>query len=256
MRKKAIKKKKSSKQKGNPSFFFFFRKTVIVSTIILALVSSFLLFSQTQTWYFLTTSKERIDFAKADGKYDPQNTIAYFDDQMIPVPPLYTYLSQKMQPQKVLGESTGQKHIEVDLTNQRLYAFDGDTKVYDFAISSGLPWTATPPGEYWIWTKLRYVRMRGGSQEFGNYYDLPNVPFTMFFYNDKEPKWRGYSLHGAYWHNNFGHPMSHGCVNMRISEAEQIYYWATPDLHDQASITASADNPGTKIIIYGTTPRS
>ncbi|MBI2034775.1 MAG: L,D-transpeptidase [Candidatus Levybacteria bacterium] len=255
MGKKETQKKKTSKHKKKPAFFFLFRKTISVSAILLALVGSFLLFVQTQTWYFLTTSKEQVDFAKADGKYDPQETIAYLDDQMIPLPPLYSNIGQTMQPQRVLGESTGQKHIEVDLTNQRLYAFEGDTKVYDFAISSGLPWTATPPGEYLIWTKLRYVRMRGGSQALGNYYDLPNVPFTMFFYNDKEPKWRGFALHGAYWHNNFGHPMSHGCVNMRIEEAEQIYYWAQPNLYDKSSIQATLDDPGTKVIIYGTTPK-
>ena len=96
--------------------------------------------------------------------------------------------------------------------------------------------------------------MSGGSQALGTYYDLPNVPFTMFFYNDKQPKWRGYAIHGAYWHNNFGHPMSHGCVNMSIAESEQIYYWAQPNLQDRASIQTTADNPGTRIIIYGTTP--
>lgn len=230
------------------------RATVIISAILLALVGSFLLFTQTQTWYFLTTNKERVDFTRAGGEYDPSYKIAYFGDQMVPVPPLYAYTGKQTSP-TVLGESTGERRIEVDLTNQRLYAFEGDRKVYDFAISSGLPWYATPPGEYRIWTKLRYVRMSGGSQALGTYYDLPNVPFTMFFYNDKQPMWKGYAIHGAYWHNDFGRPKSHGCVNMKISEAQQVYYWAQPDLQDKASIQATGDNPGTKIIIYGTTPR-
>ena len=208
MRKKVIQKRKSSKQKGNPFIYFFFRKTVIISTILLAL-GSFLLFTQTPTWYFLTTNKERVDFEHANGQYDPQHTIAYFGDQMIPVPSLYTYLGHNLKQQAVLGDSTGEKRIEVDVANQRLYAFEGDTKVYDFAISSGKPWYATPPGEYRIWTKLRYTRMSGGSQALGTYYDLPNVPFTLFFYNDKQPMWKGYAIHGAYLHNNFGHPLSH-----------------------------------------------
>jgi len=50
-------------------------------------------------------------------------------------------------------------------------------------------------------------------------YDLANVPWTMFFY-------AGYAIHGTYWHNNFGHPMSHGCVNMTTTEAKWLYEWA------------------------------
>jgi hypothetical protein len=98
--------------------------------------------------------------------------------------------------------------------------------------------------------------MKGGSKELGTYYDLPNVPYTMFFYNDKVPMMAGYSTHGAYWHNNFGHPMSHGCINMKISEAALLYYWADPALGDKSSIRATADNPGTHITIYGTAPNS
>ena len=91
--------------------------------------------------------------------------------------------------------------------------------------------------------------MTGGSKDLGTYYYLPNVPYTMFFYKD-------YGIHGAYWHDNFGHPMSHGCVNMRIDDAEKLFYWANPILPQNInSITATEENPGTKVIIYGTTPR-
>ncbi len=51
-------------------------------------------------------------------------------------------------------------------------------------------------------------------------YDLPGVPYTMYFY-------KGYALHGTYWHNNFGHPMSHGCVNLRTSDAGWLFNWAS-----------------------------
>ena len=59
--------------------------------------------------------------------------------------------------------------------------------------------------------------MSGGSGT--DYYNLPNVPHTMFYYND-------FGLHGAYWHNNFGHTMSHGCVNMRPVDAKTLFEWA------------------------------
>jgi len=154
----------------------------------------------------------------------------------------------------VLGESNNEKRIEVDLTNQKLFAFEGDEKIFEFSVSTG-KWGRTPIGEFTIWTKLRYTLMTGGSDALGTYYYLPNVPFTMFFYNEDTPKIKGFSLHGTYWHDNFGHPMSHGCVNMKTEEAEKIFYWANPELSEgKWSVFANDENPGTKIIIYGETP--
>ncbi len=155
----------------------------------------------------------------------------------------------------VLGDSTQQKRIEVDLTKQRLYAFEGDRLVYDFLISSG-KFGRTPTGTFTIWIKLRYTKMSGGSKELGTYYYLPNVPYTLFFANDEVPAYRGFGIHGTYWHNNFGTPMSHGCINMRTEEAEKIFYWANPVLGDKPSIKATEENPGTQVIIYGTAPKS
>ena len=63
----------------------------------------------------------------------------------------------------------------------------------------------------------------------------------------------GYSIHGAYWHNNFGHPMSHGCVNMKTEDAEQIYNWANPPTEGNTTY-ATKENPGTEVVIYGTAP--
>src|SRR5258708_2679367 len=124
----------------------------------------------------------------------------------------------------VLGEATGDtKHIWVSLNTQHLYAYQGPNLVYSFPISSG-KWHPTPTGDFRIWIWLRYTRMTGGDPAKGTYYDLPNVPFTMYFSNDTVPKTDGYSLHGAYWHNNFGHPMSHGCVNLQVPDAEELYY--------------------------------
>lgn len=150
----------------------------------------------------------------------------------------------------VLGESTGEKRIEVDLAAQKLYAFEGDTKVMEFFVSTGKPWTPTPKGDFRIWIKVRYAKMEGGQKGTKGYYYLPNVPFIMFFYNAEYPKAKGYALHGAYWHWNFGQTMSHGCVNLAISDAEKLYYWAMPDLMGKKSIYATDDNPGTAIRIY------
>lgn len=117
----------------------------------------------------------------------------------------------------VLGDRTApDKHIYIDLSKQTLYAYQGEKKIMQTLISSG-KWRRTPTGNFSVWEKLRATRMTGGEGE--DFYDLPNVPYVMYFFND-------FGLHGAYWHNNFGHPMSHGCVNMRPADARALFSWA------------------------------
>ena len=104
--------------------------------------------------------------------------------------------------------------IDVDLTNQMVYAYEGNSLVNSFVVSTGTWQHPTVTGQYHVYIKYRYKHMSGPG------YSLPDVPFTMFFY-------QGYAIHGTYWHNNFGTPMSHGCVNLSIPDAEWIYNWAS-----------------------------
>lgn len=156
----------------------------------------------------------------------------------------------------VLGDTSSEKRIEVDLTNQKVYAYEGEKKVYEFTVSTG-KWAHTPTGEFRIWAKVRSQKMSGGDKTLGTYYYLPNVPNVMFFSNNTIAKMRGFSFHGTYWHDNFGHPMSHGCVNMRTSDAQTLYEWANPVVTNQKawSTLADASNEGTRVLIYGETPR-
>jgi lipoprotein-anchoring transpeptidase ErfK/SrfK len=183
----------------------------------------------------------------------PPEVNGEFHGKHVTIPALATLTAV----QKVLGFTTNsnEKRIEVDLTRQRTYAFEGDRKVYEFIISSG-SWGRTPTGEFTIWTKVRSQLMKGGSKELGTYYYLPNVPYVMFFYNNEIEKMRGFSFHGTYWHSNFGHPMSHGCINMKNEDAKTLYEWATPVVTNPKawSTLATAENPGTKVVIYGTAP--
>lgn len=159
---------------------------------------------------------------------------------------------------QILGLSSqdASKRIEVNLTNQMVYAIEGDRIVYQFLVSTG-KWGRTPTGEFTIWTKVRSQLMSGGSKALHTYYYLPNVPYVMFFYNNDVAKMRGFSFHGTYWHSNFGHPMSHGCINMRIEDAKTLYEWATPVVTNAKawSTPATPENPGTRVVIYGTTPK-
>jgi hypothetical protein len=152
----------------------------------------------------------------------------------------------------VLGVSTMPKHIYVDLSKQQLTATEGTKEVFRFSVSTG-KWRITPDGDFRIWIKIRNAHMEGGDQADGTYYNLYNVPYTMFYYNDRVPKSLGFSIHGAYWHNNFGHPMSHGCVNMRPEDAAQLYNWASPSTGQTQTFATDAD-PGTPVTITGTTP--
>lgn len=99
------------------------------------------------------------------------------------------------------------------MTTQRIVAYEGSTPVFSTSVSGGTPAHPTVLGTYHIYLKLPSQRMTGPG------YDLPNVPWVMYFYS-------GYSFHGTYWHHNFGYPMSHGCLNMRTPEAQWLYQWA------------------------------
>ena len=123
-----------------------------------------------------------------------------------------------------------EKRIEISLALQTLTAFQGDQIVLRTPISSGvrntgaagLP-TETPKGPFNINSKLPAKYMGGNrlTDTLGDRY-LPGVPWTAFFAEG------GYAIHGAYWHNNFGAPMSRGCINVRPREAQWLYRWMTP----------------------------
>lgn len=107
----------------------------------------------------------------------------------------------------------GEKWIQIDLSEQRLTAYEGETAVFSALVSTGVASMPTPKGEHAIYLKVRSQAMGGQG------YYLPNVQYVSYFYKD-------YALHGTYWHNNFGHPMSHGCVNLTNDDAQWIFEWA------------------------------
>ncbi|HEX2906771.1 MAG TPA: L,D-transpeptidase family protein [Phototrophicaceae bacterium] len=108
--------------------------------------------------------------------------------------------------------STG-KAIVVEVDNQRIYAYENGQLVHSHLVSTGLPATPTVKGDYSIYVKYVADDMQGPD------YFLPQVPYTMYFF-------QGYGIHGTYWHNSFGRPMSHGCVNLPTDEAEWFFNWA------------------------------
>ena len=108
----------------------------------------------------------------------------------------------------------GVRWIDVDLTNQMVFAYEGETIVNSFVVSTGTWLTPTVTGRHKIYVKVRMQDMSGPG------YYLRDVPWVMFFSGD-------YGLHGTYWHNNFGTPMSRGCVNLTIDDAAWLFNWAS-----------------------------
>jgi LysM repeat protein len=135
------------------------------------------------------------------------------------------------------------KWISVDLDHQRTFAWEGNKLIKSFLISSGKARTPTVTGVFRIWGKIAAQRMEGGSRAAGDYYNLPNVQWVQYFYQD-------YSFHGTYWHNNFGTPMSHGCVNMTNADAKWLYEWASPTVEDYGWHTTGREDPGTLVVVY------
>ncbi|HCC84270.1 MAG TPA: hypothetical protein DEP87_01160 [Candidatus Pacebacteria bacterium] len=227
------------------------QKTALVSVLLLTLViSSFVYITRklnSSEKNLCANSITCVGNLSTVVEYDTQAT---FLGETVPVPPIN--LALETSKSVVLGKSTEveksnsqEKHIYIDLSKQKLYTFEKDQKIFETLVSTG-KWGRTPVGEFKIWVKIRSTTMSGGSGS--DYYYLPNVPYVMYFYNDQVPKARGYGLHGAYWHNNFGHEMSHGCVNLRETDAKLIYDWASPTSF-KSTTHASSDDPGTPISI-------
>jgi lipoprotein-anchoring transpeptidase ErfK/SrfK len=122
-------------------------------------------------------------------------------------------LTKSQQKMRDLKQSTA-RWIQVDLTKQRVIAWEGKRWVEAMIVSTGKADTPTVTGIYDIYIKHRETRMQGED------YDLSDVPYVMYFSG-------GYGFHGAYWHNSFGTPVSHGCVNLAVDKAKWLYDFAS-----------------------------
>ena len=110
----------------------------------------------------------------------------------------------------------------MDLSTQYMTVWQGNTPVAESFVSTGRDRFATPPGTFFINYKLPSQTMSGVLG--GEYYNVPDVPWVMYFTG------RGHAIHGAYWHNNFGTVMSHGCINLPLEFAAWLYEWSPSGL--------------------------
>lgn len=204
------------------------KKFIAVFAILLALSGGFLFLKPKLAAYLLTrelSSDEKVKeiVALKNQPLSPSTEVIFNNEKIEPLISESEIIAQiptlsNFDQERILGAGD-ERWIEINLTQQRLYGWEGASLVHNYLISSGL-WAKTPTGNYRVWTKLASTTMKGGNKALGTYYYLPNVPCTMYFY-------KGYGIHGTYWHNNFGHPMSHGCVNMKTPEACALFNWAS-----------------------------
>jgi LysM repeat protein len=148
--------------------------------------------------------------AKANGL---ANINVIYVGQRLAIPGSSSAVAQPAPAAKPVAASAG-RWIDINLSQQRLIAYQGNKAVFSTLISSGTAAHPTATGRFAIRTKIRAQRMTGPG------YNLPNVPYVMYFYGAN-------AIHGTYWHNNFGHPMSHGCINLRTGDAAWLYSWAS-----------------------------
>ncbi|MBI5053788.1 MAG: L,D-transpeptidase family protein [Chloroflexi bacterium] len=131
-----------------------------------------------------------------------------------PRPPTNTRAPLPTLPTVFGGGADGERWIDVNLSKQQVVAYQGTSALASFIVSTGTWRTPTVTGKYNIYVKYVAADMSGPG------YYLPKVPYVMYFY-------QGYGLHGTYWHNNFGTPMSHGCVNLRVADSAWLFNFAS-----------------------------
>ena len=133
------------------------------------------------------------------------------------------------------------KRIEVDLAQQRLTAYENGAAVLAAPLSSGRASFQTPTGQFHVERK-RPSRHMAANDGGGNGFDLPGIPWVVYFY------WTGVAFHGTYWHNDYGQPRSRGCINLTPADAKWIYRWTLPIVPPDEDYVRNAQ--GTRVAVF------
>lgn len=187
-----------------------------------------------------TTSRLRTGMVlRVDGEVENDDGIWYrvlFDDQPIRYPERITtdwfiladgvelsFEDGVINTWENEAPTTTAKQIVVDISDQKLYAYDGETLFMETVISTGLELSPTSIGTFRVFKKMpsRYMQGPIEGAAFSDEYDLSGVPWNLYFTEGGEV------IHGTYWHDNFGNRHSHGCVNLQPQTAKKLYEWAT-----------------------------
>lgn len=142
------------------------------------------------------------------------------------------------------GLHPNERWIDVDLEEQTLVAYRGQRAVYATLVSAGVWKYPTPVGVFRIYRKKAEADMKSEATA-DEKYRVDHVPWTMYFH-------KGYALHGAYWHDGFGHARSHGCINLSPGDARYLYHFVRPVMPDGwIDFHADEKQPGTVLRTRG-----
>jgi len=163
----------------------------------------------------VTREEKSIWYEIFDSEIDKSFFVPYYNMRLVPDEEL-SLLSPDVP--------ESEKLIHVDLPTQMVTAFEGEQMVFSSRCASGSKGTRTPTGEFLTYHKGPSVHMNNQDEDTKNHYDLPGVPWCTFFTG------YGNAFHGTYWHNDYGRPRSHGCVNLPSADAKWIYRWSRPNV--------------------------
>jgi hypothetical protein len=153
-------------------------------------------------------------------------------------------MTRVVEPPPLMAQ--GERWLDVDLDTQILIAYEGDYPVYATLVSTGTRETPTETGLWRMWKKVAETDMRGLSGE--DPYAVATVPWTQFFSPEK-----GLALHASYWHDKFGIPRSHGCINLSPADARWLYFWTDPVIPPGWTMAAGvSEAPGSIVRVRST----
>ena len=141
------------------------------------------------------------------------------------------------------GIGPNDKWVHVDLSDQTLVAYEGDVPVFTTLVSTGKEGHDTETGIFQIQSKHVSTTMDDDTSPDGAY-SIEDVPWIMYFNGS-------YALHGAFWHANFGHVQSHGCVNLSPLDAKAMFGWTEPRVPDGwHGVNSTPEKPGTRVVVH------
>jgi lipoprotein-anchoring transpeptidase ErfK/SrfK len=146
----------------------------------------------------------------------------------VPAEAMHPIAPEELSP---INPEVENKKIIIDVSRQTLSCYEGDTEVFICRVSTGAKYDmygnpvekwSTPLGSYLISRKYISLQMSGGTT--GAPYDLPGIGWVSVFATG------GVAIHATVWHNDFGTPKSHGCVNTLPEDAKWIFRWSFPKI--------------------------
>lgn len=193
--------------------------------------------------FFTSNTIKVLNIKKADGRIWYQidggkYPGAYVDSIFVNPIPQPTYSNNLIIPDEI---EIDDYWFDVNLSKKVLTLYKYDQVVMATYVSIGIMETPTIIGNYHVWYKINKIRMTGSPPVASHVYDLPDVPWVMFYKGS-------YSIHGTYWHDNFGTQRSAGCTNVTIGDAKYVYDLTNPKVGDNNSVFSSPSNYGTLIV--------